>query len=249
MSNKYYNDEKIPEILAIEISGMQYLVSQYYKYAKNKLSEQHILAIGKRYTMISVSYISIAQLYLREPESEDEMHHFNIYLNSLYINIFGILENLAWFIYYEKLYPEIKLDKRRISLFNKVFIDTCEKRDLKIQKLNDEYDGWVKDLKLKRDPIAHQVPLHVPYRVIVNAEQKEEYLRVEKIANEKLKSGDIHGFNEEMYIAHKIGEFIPKIWLVDSEAETMSFVDFRFLINGDIKNMNSIIKYVLNILF
>jgi hypothetical protein len=236
-------------MLTSEITEMMFNVSKNYGKIRNKLSEQFIIGIGHRYSMMADAYVEIAQVFLRDPNSEQEQNYFNIYLNSLYINIFGTIENLAWLIYYEKIYPDKKPNKYSISIFKEKFIKICFNCGLDIANIKNDYDKWINEIKEKRDPIAHQVPLYVPFRIIRNDDQLNEYKRMEKLANEKALAGDTHGYMEIMYKAKKIGEFIPKIMLVDSESETLSFIDFKNVINNDILTLNKIVKIVMEKLY
>lgn len=246
--NKDLNDDFIPMITS-EISEMLFTISKKYGSVKNRLSEQHIHALGRRYSMMSDAYIPIAQLFYRDPSSEEEMRQFNIYLNSLYINIFGSIENLAWLIYFECLYSKAKLSKKEIYLFGNKFIQTCKENGCSIENIKKENHNWIEDIKKRRDPIAHQVPLYVPFRVIRNDEQKKQYNQIIESANRKAIDGDFHAWTELINLSREIGDFIPKIWLVDSEEETLQFLDFKYLINIDMQTLNKIVRQVLVILF
>lgn len=236
-------------MISTEITQAIFSISKCYPYIHNQLSEQHIHALGKRFSMMADAYILIAQLFHREPSSEEEMNRFNIYLNSYYMNIFGSLENLAWLIYFERIYPGIKLNKKYIYLFGEKFLQVCEKHGFLLKELNDTYLSWVRELKKKRDPIAHQVPLYIPYRVLRNENQRNEYNEIILLANRKAKEHDFDEYMNLMYKSRKVGEFVPMIWLVDSEEELLRFIDFRSIINSDIQKLIEILYNITKQLF
>ena len=242
-------NNKAPEMLTLQITEMMEFVAKHYFITKNKLAQQHIIAIGRRYSMMADAYVEIAQLFNREPDSEIEQRYFNIYLNSLYINIFGCIENLAWLLYFQIIYPMDKMGKFTITLFHEKLLSNCLKNGIYLSETKTEYVNWIKDLKTKRDPIAHQIPLYIPYRIITNEKQKSDYKEMEKEALSKANCGDTHGYIEIMSEARKIGEYIPRIWLVDSVKEDITFVPFKEIVNEDMIKLNGLVENIIGKIF
>jgi hypothetical protein len=249
MIGKRDMQSEVPELITDSISRMMHFVSGYYSRARSELSQQHIMAIGRRYSMMTDAYFEVAQLFFRGPDSDREQRYFNLYLNSLYINIFGSLENLTWMLYFEKIYEHQKLGKHQISLFRKELIRASLANGVDLSSQREKYYNWIRELKSKRDPIAHQIPMYVPFRVITNGEQRAEYFEMERLARQKLEDGDTHGWFEVMHEARKVGDFLPNIWLVDSVDESLRFVPFRQTVNGDMLIMNELVKEIFGCVF
>lgn len=91
--------------------------------------------------------------------TDEERFDINISLHSLFMNIFGILDNLAWVLNYEKNYG---LEKRDIGLFTNAFKSKLT-AGFKIYLYSDRMRNWhFVHLKEYRDSLAHRIPLYVP---------------------------------------------------------------------------------------
>lgn len=91
--------------------------------------------------------------------NEEERFEVNISLHSLFMNVFGILDNLAWVLSYEKNYG---LDKRDIGLFSNAYKSKLTD-GFKTYLYSDRMRNWhFIHLKEYRDSLAHRIPLYVP---------------------------------------------------------------------------------------
>ncbi len=110
--------------------------------------------------------------------SMDELRDVDINLHAFYINIFGLLDNLAWvFIYEKQLTAEIS--KMSIGLYKK-----------KMQKyLTEEFRYYLNSERMKkwhteylknyRDALSHRIPLYVPPKTLT-PEQASQVEQIEK---------------------------------------------------------------------
>lgn len=91
--------------------------------------------------------------------SDEERFEVNVSLHSLFINVFGVLDNLAWVLSYEKNYG---LNKRDIGLFTNAFKSKLMP-DFKDYLYSERMRNWhFVHLKEYRDSLAHRIPLYVP---------------------------------------------------------------------------------------
>lgn len=112
--------------------------------------------------------------YLEEAEAAKAAVH----LNSLYLHIWGCIDNLAWIIAYEVEYGVIEnkgsrhmSDKGKINLFPS--LNQKKKENLRtfitnryknLECILIAFDEWIKELGGIRHPAAHRMPLQiVPY--------------------------------------------------------------------------------------
>lgn len=82
----------------------------------------------------------------------------NIYINTLYIDICGILDNCVWCL---KEHKKIECKKHMyVSLFHPKFIEITFLKNLSLRLT--PFLEWRKDLKKRGDPVAHRIPLYIP---------------------------------------------------------------------------------------
>ena len=93
-------------------------------------------------------------------------------LNVIYINIRGLLDNLAWTVIHQ--FAE-DANKRRPPGQLGLFLPIMQ-RDLNLNPLSlalTPYRGWDRELAARRDPAAHRIPLSVPPAVLDEAAQRQ----------------------------------------------------------------------------
>lgn len=108
-----------------------------------------------------------------------------MHINSLYIHIKGILDNLASILNIQ-LNLNIK-NKNFIVLNNDNFLNSLKANSLEISNLiENDYKIWLKEIKIKRDPIAHREPLFIPYTIIINEQENSKFNEINaRLSNEK----------------------------------------------------------------
>lgn len=115
--------------------------------------------------------------------TKEERNDVCVNLHSFFINIAGILDNIAWVIAFEVgAYIDQsnrKVHRNDVNLFGKRFkryVPAKIKAFLKQQTITDWYLKYSKNY---RDALAHRIPLYVP-PAILNAKEAEEYKRLEE---------------------------------------------------------------------
>jgi hypothetical protein len=96
------------------------------------------------------------------PLTSEQLTDVQINLHAYVINLFGILDNLAWgFIVHHELEPAIG-DRRNVGLFHnrtQLHLPPAVREHLQSEDLN----RWFRDyLKNYRDALAHRIPLYIP---------------------------------------------------------------------------------------
>jgi hypothetical protein len=111
------------------------------------------------------------------PLNSEESDELTEAVNLLYINIRGVLDNLVWALLYEHA-PETAATARpaAIGLFAPGIVNDQRFTDL-AHGLR-EHEGWHVDVKNRRDPAAHRIPLYVPSQVVTpdEAEMREKLM-------------------------------------------------------------------------
>ena len=123
-------------------------------------------------------WLSLRQLLeLTPPNRTDPLPHDDVDeaardLNVIYINIRGTLDNFAWCLV--SLFGEERtrqLPPMKIDLFGNDFLKDANLRE--VAEFMNGFAEWNKNLKTRRDPAAHRIPLTVPPAVLDEAEQIE----------------------------------------------------------------------------
>lgn len=114
-----------------------------------------------------------------EPLLLDDVDEVARDLNVIYINIRGTLDNLAWALI--DLFGDERtkrLPAMSVHLFGKELL--ADANFTEVAKFVSDFAGWNSELKTRRDPAAHRIPLTVPPSVLDKAAQAE----YERIAGE-----------------------------------------------------------------
>ena len=167
----------------------------------------------RRSAMLRYSFIEITDKFIEQKEGLDEFEVvvLNIHLNSFYINIRGVLDNIAWIILYEfKLLGDCDDNnssfRKNADLNNKTFKIKLRKICPGFVKILDCYKKWIDDIKLFRDPIAHRIPIVIPPGVIKDKQKYEKYLQEH---DQLLKNGNFNDAFGLKLMEHKLADFEP----------------------------------------
>jgi hypothetical protein len=142
------------------------------------------------------------------PLSSDETKAVSRDLNTLYINIAGTLDNGAWCLRHERGSQAIKtLADSQVGLFSKKFIGDPAFSALRVAL--EPYRPWFVELRKRRDPAAHRIPLSVPPAVLT-PDDARRYAALQERINETIAAGDydLAGTLEKTQAA--LGQFLPK---------------------------------------
>jgi hypothetical protein len=137
------------------------------------------LGVARRAKFIWLSLNQLLDLIppdREKPLSTDETFDVALCLNVIYVNTRGTLDNFAHAL--TILFGEEKtkaLPPFQIDLFGNRFRGDPNLVD--VDAFVKAFEGWNKDLKNRRDPAAHRIPLSVP-PTILNNEDLAEYQRL-----------------------------------------------------------------------
>lgn len=172
--------------------------------------------VGRRLSSIWRAYrklMSIAPPDRNEPLTCEEADELTDDLNSLYMNIRGTMDNLAWALLLEHA-PEAldtyrKKHKGRdplVALLPEMFEGQAHFPEL----LNtlECHKAWAHDFKSRRDPVAHRIPLYIPAQVLTPAEASEykENMTQFWVANADRDFGTREEIKEKVA---RLGRFVP----------------------------------------
>lgn len=153
----------------------------------------------------------------QKPLDDNETCLATMNLNSLYVNICGAIDNMAWTLTHEfNLYSDITdienaPQKREINLFHKKFLSKIEK----INNLFSDYkkyinakNGWHNELLKSRHPSTHKIPLYVIPSILNKSEsEKYDYHQVQHL--EETRKLNFKGADEHFNQMNSLGTFIP----------------------------------------
>lgn len=132
--------------------------------------------VARRTKFIWISLKNIIRLIHPEREQpllQDQVEEAARDLNVIYINIRGALDNFAWLLV--ELFGEErtrKLPPTQIGLFGEKFLR--DKNFTEVKTFINKYSGWNSELKKRRDPAAHRIPLSVP-PALIDEETRPEF--------------------------------------------------------------------------
>lgn len=106
------------------------------------------------------------------PMNHDEVEDVSRDLNVIYINIRGLLDNLAWAVVHQFGTDATKqIAPVQIGLFRRTLSQDDNLKPL--AETLAEYQQWDRDISARRDPAAHRIPLSVAPSVLDEAAQVE----------------------------------------------------------------------------
>lgn len=164
---------------------------------------------GRRLGMIWVSYSNILDHIATdriEPLPQDDVATISRDLNVIYINIPGVLDNYAWCLLHQVATDKTKkLPPVKVGLFSRDFMDDSNLTSLR--PLLEEFGNWHKELKTRRDPAVHRIPLYVPPAVL-NPEELDRYRELEDQIADAFNNQDFEQVEELNDQQGKIGTFM-----------------------------------------
>ena len=110
--------------------------------------------------------------------SMNELKDVDINLHAFYINIFGLLDNLAWVLIHEKQLAA-KINKMKVGLYQEK-TQECLTEEFCSYFNSEHMKKWHAEyLKNYRDALSHRIPLYVPPKTLT----PEQASQVEQIEN------------------------------------------------------------------
>lgn len=169
-----------------------------------------IYGVGRRLNILIYSLqtlIEIVHPAREEPLTSDEGRAITRDLNVVYINLVGVIDNLAWAAFHQRAPNAIDLlGVPQIGLFTQALARTPELQPL-AQSL-EEYRAWFRDMRGRRDPSAHRMPLYLP-PAILGPEQAAEHVRLGELGNEAIGRRDWGSWDEIMDQQQNLGRMSP----------------------------------------
>lgn len=164
---------------------------------------------GRRLGMIWVSYRDILANIATdrtEPLPQDEVATVSRDLNVIYINIPGVLDNYALCLLHQVATEKTKkLPAVKVGLFSSEFMDDPNLDSLR--PLLDEFSKWHKELKTRRNPAVHRIPLYVPPAVL-NPKEEGQYRELEDQIADAFNNQNFEQVDELTAQQSRIGTFM-----------------------------------------
>jgi len=167
--------------------------------------------VGRRVTDMFEAYRAIiltAHEGRKKPLRNEEQQAFSRDLNAFYINLRGILDNLAFCFLHERQ-PDQRQNLRDTDVglfsvkFRKVVTAFSE-----IEPRISVHDQWNRDIKSRRDPAAHRIPLYLPPS-LVTAQEAERAQQILLARDESIRSGRLEEASGLFDQAMGLGRFFP----------------------------------------
>ena len=121
--------------------------------------------------------------------SMNELSDVNINLHAFLVNIFGLLDNLAWVLIHEKQLAA-KVDKMKVGLYQKKTQEHLTKEFRRYLNSDGMKKWYAEYLKNYRDALSHRIPLYVPPKTLTS-EQKSQVEQIENKIVDCYKSCDL----------------------------------------------------------
>jgi len=131
--------------------------------------------VGRRSKTLWLSIRNLTRLVPPDRESpmaQEEVDETARDLNVIYINIRGLMDNLAWAVVHQ--FGSVKtreLKPAAVGLFRKMIAQ--DDALMPLATTLDPYRKWDTEMAQRRDPAAHRIPLSVPPAVFDEASQQE----------------------------------------------------------------------------
>jgi hypothetical protein len=165
----------------------------------------------RRLRMISTSFRRFQALVppnrtvpLRLDQSDDVSR----YLNSIYIDLLGLMDNYAWTITHQfGSAASLAAGRMQIGLFKATLAkDPALSGVIKEIRV---FSAWEKEVKERRNPAAHRMPLYVP-SASFTTDDTIKYERLGNLASSALREAQLERYNELNAAQWRLGTFLSK---------------------------------------
>jgi hypothetical protein len=116
----------------------------------------------------------------KQPLTSDENTELSDIINSIYINLRGSCDNAAWAIL-ALTFPSAKLKPVAIGLFDERWQKAIQ-NELFVEKIS-AYLVWFNELKDRRDPAAHRVPLSFIPAILSEEDLQQRNVLTQEVNN------------------------------------------------------------------
>jgi len=196
--------------------------------------------VNYRYFLIKDSVLMLHEGISKIETSRYEIAKINIAFNSIYVNIRGVLDNLAWILRFDVISGSI--DPKSISFSSKKFLNKLRESGVNLEWIS-EFSSWFQNLSLLRDPIAHRLPLYIPPGLITDS---QDITAAQKLATQKCET--MEGYYEIDAKIKKLRKFHP-IFIVDDAEKGVSYpLGINAFLVSDLDNLVKFSKKILDAL-
>lgn len=130
------------------------------------------------------------------------------YLNSIYIDLLGLMDNYAWTLTHQfGSKASLAANRMQIGLFKATLA-----RDPVLCSVIEEirtFSPWEKQVKERRNPAAHSMPPYVPPASFTPV-NTVEYERLGNLASLALREGQLERYKELQDAQWRVGSFLSK---------------------------------------
>ncbi|MDH4379057.1 MAG: hypothetical protein QE263_04030 [Vampirovibrionales bacterium] len=172
----------------IESTALTPLAFQYFQFGLMR----RLMIIQKAYSWI-IQNIPVER---SKPLSLNEVENLNIHLNTIYLHLKGALDNFCWAIVHQALDPNAvrELSTQSVNLFayRKATLEVTPYflNGTALYKAIERLKPWDKQIKSRRDPGAHRIPLTVPPSIQTDIENVQYRSTEEKVQRIQLKRNE-----------------------------------------------------------
>lgn len=216
--------KKIEDDLMLLKSRYVELINNIWKVAdvlKNEKAKEYLFhGVARRLDVIERCVENIYSIFPLRREallSREELKDVDINLHAFFINIFGLLENMAWVIVYENNGGATNIDKKKVGLYQaetQKFIKDGFKQYLNADQMKKWHNEYLKNY---RDALSHRIPLYVPPKRI-NALQKQQEANFDNEIRDAIKNQDYGKMSSVQNDMDLVGD--PAPFFVHSLSET-----------------------------
>jgi hypothetical protein len=208
----FTNSAKDVHILAVNNALMKLLdevVRLSLSIELTQLAKHYLrFGVGRRLGMLRSSFVNFQGIIMPDratPLTIDQSDEACRDLNSMYINIIGVLDNYAWVMVHQLGGEKTKrAQPRSIGLFKSTLAADCNLKPI-IDALS-SFSDWERDIKDRRDPAAHRMPLYVP-PAVYTAEELAHLDRYESLIVDALRAQDFQRLSDLRSARDRVGSF------------------------------------------
>ena len=174
-----------------------------------------------------------------------------IHVNSLWLNLCGALDNLAWGVAYElSVFRGVAegpgQGREAVGLDRQKFLTQLELSDPAFAQQIRAYLPWQNELRCLRDPAAHRIPIY-PIPGILDGAEAQEAQELFAQADEFMRSGRLRDGLGLISKGNALARFEP--WIILSHDGHLEKRDLHKQLHADVDQFVSLSALVLNRLF
>jgi hypothetical protein len=203
--------------------------------------------VGRRLGLVQrcvIRIYEICPLDRSELFDRDELEDLNINLHAFLLNVYGILDDLAWVVALEATQTEVQR-RRDISLYgSEVQKHLPPETTSFLQAMKNWHDNYMKNF---RDSLAHRIPAYVPPMRLTDEEAKHSEELDKEILESIIRhdSGRLDALKEEQ---RKLGKLMPVYTHSFGDPDASAPVYLHSQVIVDLKTIVAVIRSVADAL-